>query len=55
MTFNFLVGLVTLYVGLSIGRIGAHNTVATECERLGAFYVGKNIYECQLKVAVAKP
>lgn len=24
----------------------AHNTVATECERLGKFYVGKNVYQC---------
>lgn len=24
----------------------AHTTVATECERLGKFYVGKNVYQC---------
>lgn len=24
----------------------AHSTVATECERLGKFYVGKNVYQC---------
>jgi hypothetical protein len=24
----------------------AHNIVATECERLGKFYVGKNVYQC---------
>ena len=24
----------------------AHITVATECERLGKFYVGKNVYQC---------
>ena len=24
----------------------AHSTVATECERLGKFYVGKSVYQC---------
>lgn len=24
----------------------AHTTVATECERLGKFYVGKQVYQC---------
>lgn len=24
----------------------AHSTVATECERLGKFFVGKNVYQC---------
>lgn len=24
----------------------AHATVATDCERLGKFYVGKNVYQC---------
>jgi hypothetical protein len=27
----------------------AHSTVARECERLGAFYVGDKVYECRLK------
>ena len=27
----------------------AHNTVATECERLGAFYVNEKTFTCQLK------
>lgn len=31
--------------GLS-GWYFAHSTVATECERLGKFYVGKNVYQC---------
>jgi hypothetical protein len=29
-----------------IGYIVAHMTVATECRRLGAFYVGKSIFKC---------
>nr|WP_315064847.1 hypothetical protein [uncultured Haemophilus sp.] len=24
----------------------AHSTVATECDRFGKFYVGKNVYQC---------
>lgn len=24
----------------------AHSTVATECERLGKFFVGKTVYQC---------
>ena len=27
----------------------AHDTVATECERLGAFYVNEKTFTCQLK------
>lgn len=27
----------------------AHGTVATECEKLGAFYVGDKVYECKVK------
>lgn len=32
----------------------AHHTVATECERLGAFYVNEKTFTCQLK-SVGKP
>ena len=32
-----------------MGYIKAHNEVATECERLGAFYVGDKTYKCELK------
>lgn len=31
----------------------AHTTVATECERLGKFYVNKNVYKC-VKIEVIK-
>lgn len=27
----------------------AHHTIATECERLGAFYVNEKTFTCQLK------
>lgn len=42
--------LFALACGLALGyRWGwgaAHRTVATECERLGSFYVGKQVYRC---------
>lgn len=31
------------------GWIYAHKTIADECERLGAFYVGGKVFECKLK------
>lgn len=33
------------------GWAAAHTTVATECERLGAFYVNEKTFECKLKGA----
>lgn len=42
--------MTTLFFGLLIGWlcgwIHAHKTVATECERLGSFYVDKTVYKC---------
>ncbi|WP_428242979.1 hypothetical protein [Gynuella sp.] len=32
--------------GIFIGWVWAHNTVADECEKLGAFYVGNKTYHC---------
>ena len=34
-------------IALFVGWVGAHKTVATECEKLGSFYVGSNVYECK--------
>lgn len=31
------------------GWVIAHNTVATECQKLGSFYVNNKIFECKLK------
>jgi hypothetical protein len=31
------------------GWIMAHHTIATECQKLGAFYVGSTVYECKEK------
>ena len=38
--------LVAFLIGRSSGWTSAHCTVATECERLGSFYVGKDVYIC---------
>ena len=38
--------LVAFLIGRSSGWTSAHYTVATECERLGSFYVGKDVYVC---------
>jgi hypothetical protein len=39
----FIVGVL---IGLHDGRIRAHKEIAAECEKLGAFYVGKKVYRC---------
>jgi hypothetical protein len=31
------------------GWIMAHDSVSTECKKLGAFYVGSTVYECKEK------
>ena len=36
-------------VAFAAGWEVAHSTVGKECDRLGAFYVGKNVYECRPK------
>lgn len=43
-------GLAIAIVGGLIGYIWgwtqAHSTVAAECTKLGAFYVGKRVFKC---------
>lgn len=39
-----IIGL--LWIGWLLGWRQAHIAVAAECERLGAFYVGKTVYRC---------
>jgi hypothetical protein len=36
-------------VAVFIGWTAAHSTVAYECKQLGGFYVGKTVYECNVK------
>lgn len=38
--------LLAAVIGYSFGWTGAHRTVATECDRLGSFYVGKRVFKC---------
>lgn len=33
-------------IGFYLGRIAAHVEIATECERLGKFFVKKRVYVC---------
>ncbi len=35
-----------LLIGHLAGWINAHYTVASECEKLGSFYVGKKVFKC---------
>lgn len=43
---KLLIRLGILILGVFIGWLYAHVTVATECKRLGGFYVGNEIYHC---------
>jgi hypothetical protein len=45
----FLVSAFVIAIAYQNGYTNAHSTVATECERLGAFYVGDKTYKCELK------
>jgi len=40
-----MIGFV-FFAGCFIGWGFAHTTIATECKRLGKFYVGKEVFEC---------
>lgn len=44
-----VVAIFSLILGGMMGYAIGHTTVATECKRLGAFYVGETIYECKVK------
>ena len=48
----FITAVIVIVTFCSVGLIwsSAHGTIAKECERLGAFYVGDKVYECKLKV-----
>lgn len=40
------VAIVAGFIGYLIGWTSAHHTVADECTKLGAFYVGKRVFKC---------
>jgi hypothetical protein len=33
----------------TVSRANAHGVISTECQKLGAFYVGEKVFECKLK------
>ena len=41
-----LVAVLAFLAGKCYGWVQAHHVVATECERLGKFFVGKKVYSC---------
>ena len=41
-----LIALIAFLSGEWYGWVQSHHVVATECERLGKFYVGKKVYSC---------
>ena len=41
--------ILVIVIPTFIGWVFAHQPVAKECERLGAFYVGDKTYECRIK------
>ena len=45
--FMFIVFAACMFV--LFGWVTAHGTVATECQKLNAFYVGDKVFECRLK------
>lgn len=46
---NLAVILIVGFICYKLGWYNAHITVARECDKLGAFYVGKTVYECKRK------
>ena len=42
----FLLAAVGYFLGYWKGWHNAHRTVATECKRLGSFYVGTTVFKC---------
>lgn len=41
-----VIACVLIWFSYRLGWQSAHQTVATECQRLGKFYVGKKTYHC---------
>jgi hypothetical protein len=44
--------IATILIAICIvgfGRAGAFSSVAEDCQKLGAFYIGGTVYECKEK------
>ena len=46
VTVVLLIALIAFLIGKWWGLSEAHHVVATECERLGKFFVGKKVCTC---------
>lgn len=46
---NGFIITVVLAFAFGLGWGICHNTIANECDKIGAFYVGDRIYECKAK------
>lgn len=44
--FAWLAVFLGILFGWALGWVHAHRTVATECRRLGRFYVDKAVFHC---------
>ena len=42
-------GVLCLVCAVALGWIVSANTIAAECSNIGAFYVGKTVYECKVR------
>jgi hypothetical protein len=43
------IATVTLVAVFGLGWAVGHSVVASECQKLGSFYVGETVYECKVK------
>jgi hypothetical protein len=46
MGVSIVIVIIAFY---NIGWIASANTIKTECQKLGSFYVGDQVIECKLK------
>ena len=43
---DIMAWIICILIGWFFGWIHAHSTVASECEKLGSFYVGSKVFHC---------
>jgi|694.fasta_scaffold07873_5 hypothetical protein len=46
MKYGMVGKMILFLLGMFVGWIYAHNIIATECEKLGKFYVGNKVFTC---------
>lgn len=47
MVDSILGAVLIFLLGMLFGWIFAHNNVATECDKLGSFYVADKVFYCE--------